>query len=198
MQLKFDWWKWLVMVLLGFFVLIMMYGCKTTRYVPVETIVKDTTSYAHWDSVVNERVKVIRDSLLSFHWEHNEKSVKDSTYIKDDVKTRVDDKGNVLGRDSTHIEIRYRDSKELSKVRDSLSHYKELADSVNIYKVQVDSIKHLLEVAQKDKVYVEKDLPGWDLFCWKFGMVSFWIIVVALIGTMIYFLKKRKVFSFFH
>lgn len=133
----------------------------------------DTTTYAHWDSIINERVKLIRDSLLSYHWEQTEKQVKDSTYIKDDVKTRVDESGKVLGKDSTHIEIRYRDSKELSKVRDSLIHYKEIAERASIYKAQRDSLNRELSIAQTKKEYIEKDLEGWDLFYWKFGMISF-------------------------
>lgn len=196
MQLRFDWWRWLITVLAGFFILLMMYGCKTTRYVPAETVAKDTATYAHWDSVVNERVRAIRDSLLSFHWEQNERQVKDSTYIKDDVRTRVDDKGNVLGRDSVHIEIRYRDSKELLSVRDSLSRYKELADSINIYKLQVDSLNKKL-IASKSKVeYVEKDLKGWRLFYYNLGMVSFWVIILSLIAIILVLMLKKSFHRF--
>ena len=180
MQLRFDWWRWLITVLAGFFILLMMYGCKTTRYVPAETVAKDTATYAHWDSVVNERVRAIRDSLLSFHWEQNERQVKDSTYIKDDVRTRVDDKGNVLGRDSVHIEIRYR----------------ELADSINIYKLQVDSLNKKL-IASKSKVeYVEKDLKGWRLFYYNLGMVSFWVIILSLIAIILVLMLKKSFHRF--
>ena len=196
MQLRFDWWRWLVTILVGFFIMLMMYGCRTTRYVDVEKVVRDTTTYAHWDSIVNERVKLIRDSLLSYHWEQTEKQVKDSTYIKDDVKTRVDESGKVLGKDSTHIEIRYRDSKELSKVRDSLIHYKEIAERASIYKAQRDSLNRELSIAQTKKEYIEKDLEGWDLFYWKFGMISFWVVSLMLV-TMIFFLTvkyKKKLF----
>ena len=196
MQLRFDWWRWLVTILVGFFIMLMMYGCRTTRYVEVEKVVRDTTTYAHWDSIVNERVRLIQDSLLSYHWEQTEKQVKDSTYIKDDVKTRVDESGKVLGKDSTHIEIRYRDSKELSKVRDSLIHYKEIAERASIYKAQRDSLNRELSIAQTKKEYIEKDLEGWDLFYWKFGMISFWVVSLMLV-TMIFFLTvkyKKKLF----
>lgn len=183
-------------ILVALFITMFMCGCHTTRYVPVETIVRDTTTFAHWDSIVNERVKVVRDSLLSYHWEQTEKQVKDSTYIKDDVKTRVDESGKVLGKDSTHIEIRYRDSKELSKVRDSLIHYKEIAERASIYKAQRDSLNRELSIAQTKKEYIEKDLEGWDLFYWKFGMISFWVVSLMLV-TMIFFLTvkyKKKLF----
>lgn len=196
MRLNFDWWTWLMTILVALFITMFMCGCHTTRYVPVETIVRDTTTFAHWDSIVNERVKVVRDSLLSYHWEQTEKQVKDSTYIKDDVKTRVDESGKVLGKDSTHIEIRYRDSKELSKVRDSLIHYKEIAERASIYKAQRDSLNRELSIVQTKKEYVEKDLEGWDLFYWKFGMISFWLVSLMLV-TMIFFLTvkyKKKLF----
>lgn len=190
MELRFDWWRWLVTILVGFFIMLMMYGCRTTRYVEVEKVVRDTTTYVHWDSIINERVKLIRDNLLSYHWEQTEKQVKDSTYIKDDVKTRVDESGKVLGKDSTHIEIRYRDSKELSKVRDSLIHYKEIAERASIYKAQRDSLNRELSIAQTKKEYIEKDLEGWDLFYWKFGMISFWVVSLMLV-TMIFFLTVK-------
>lgn len=102
----------------------------------------------------------------------------------------------MLGKDSTHIEIRYRDSKELSKVRDSLIHYKEIAERASIYKAQRDSINRELSIAQTKKEYIEKDLEGWDLFYWKFGMISFWVVSLMLV-TMIFFLTvkyKKKLF----
>lgn len=197
MRLNFDWWTWLMTILVALFITMFMCGCHTTRYVPVETIVRDTTTFAHWDSIVNERVKVVRDSLLSYHWEQTEKQVKDSTYIKDDVKTRVDESGKVLGKDSIHIEIRYRDSKELSKVRDSLIHYKEIAERASIYKAQRDSLNRELSIVQTKKEYVEKDLDGWDLFYWKFGMISFWLVSLMLVAV-IFFLTVRYKKKFFH
>lgn len=192
MQLRFDRWRWFVIILVGFFIMLMMYGCRTTRYVEVEKVVRDTTTYAHWDSIVNERVKLIRDSLLSYHWEQTEKQVKDSIYIKDDVKTKVDESGNVIGKDSIHIEIRYRDSKELSQVRDSLIHYKEIAERAIIYKAQRDSLNRELSIVQTKKEYVEKDLEGWDLFYWKFGMISFWLVSLMLVAMIFFFTIKCK------
>ena len=38
MELRFDWWRWLVTILVGFFIMLMMYGCRTTRYVDVEKV----------------------------------------------------------------------------------------------------------------------------------------------------------------
>ncbi len=111
-------------------------------------------------------------------------------------KQKVDESGKVLGKDSTHIEIRYRDSKELSKVRDSLIHYKEIAERASIYKAQRDSLNRELSIAQTKKEYIEKDLEGWDLFYWKLVMISFWVVSLMLV-TMIFFLTvkyKKKLF----
>ena len=191
MQLRFDWWRWLVTVLVGFLILLMMCGCRTTRYVEVEKTVKDTASYARWDSVANERVRVVRDSLLKLRFELNERYVRDSTYIKEDVKVRVDDKGNVLGKDSIRIEVRYRDSKELANVKDSLIRYKEIADSSMVYKEKRDSLQRLMSSLEKEKVYVEKELHGIDLLYFRIGKFLFWTSMYGIAGLFLLFIIRR-------
>ena len=69
-------------------------------------------------------------------------------------------------------------------------------ERASIYKAQRDSINRELSIAQTKKEYIEKDLEGWDLFYWKFGMISFWVVSLMLV-TMIFFLTvkyKKKLF----
>lgn len=196
MRLNFDWWTWLMTILVALFITMFMCGCHTTRYVPVETIVRDTTTFAHWDSIVNERVKVVRDSLLSYHWEQQEKSVKDSTYIKDDVRTRVDQDGKVVGKDSTHIEYRYIESAETKALKDSVNRLFEVESLLKTYKEQRDSLNKVLSETQYKVEYKEKDLEGMDLFYYRLGLVLFWVFILLIIsGFVILFVKKSK---FFH
>lgn len=196
MRLNFDWWTWLMTILVALFITMFMCGCHTTRYVPVETIVRDTTTFAHWDSIVNERVKVVRDSLLSYHWEQREKLVKDSTYIKDDVRTRVDQEGKVIGKDSIHIEYRYIESAETKALKDSVNRLFEVESLMKTYKEQRDSLSKVLDSKKSSIQYVEKDLEGMDLFYYRLGLVLFLVFILLVIsGFIILFVKKSK---FFH
>lgn len=195
MRLNFDWWTWLMSILIALFITMFMCGCRTTRYVPVETIVRDTTTYAHWDSIVNERVKVVRDSLLSYHWEQREKSVKDSTYTKDYVRERIDQSGKVVGKDSTHIEYRYRENKVNTSLRDSVNHLLEHVNLSKIYKEQRDSLNKVLAETQSKVEYKEKELSGIDLFYYRFGLILTWLLGLLIVsGITILFVKSK----FFH
>ena len=55
----------------------------------------------------------------------------------------------------------------------------------------------IMSIAQTKKEYIEKDLEGWDLFYWKFGMISFWVVSLTLVA-MIFFLTVKYKKKFFH
>lgn len=187
---------WIFSVALAIIIAFFICGCRTTRYVPVETIVRDTTTYAHWDSIINERVKVVRDSLLSFHWEQKEKLVKDSTYIKDDVRERVDQNGNVVGRDSVHVEIRYRENKETTMLKDSISRLREQVELMNSYKAERDSLSKVLKESKTKVEYKEVELGGFRWFCFLLGRFVFWAFLSFIIGKTIIYIAKDKLHKF--
>lgn len=171
-------------------------GCRTTKYVPVETIVKDTTTFAHWDSIVNERVKIVRDSLMSFHWEQRETSTKDSSYVKDNVRERVDQNGKVIGKDSTHIEIRYIENKMNTSLMDSISHLARFVSLSRIYKEQRDSLSKVLAETRTKVEYKEKELSGFKLFCYLLGKFVFWAFLAFAAGKVIIYIVKNKLHNF--
>lgn len=183
-------------VSLAILIAFLVCGCRTTRYVPVETIVKDTTTFAHWDSIVNERVKIVRDSLMSFHWEQREISAKDSSYVKDNIRERVDQNGKIIGRDSTHIEIRYIENKMNTSLRDSVSHLARYVNLSRIYKEQRDSLSKVLAETRTKVEYKEKELSGFKLFCYLLGRFMFWVFLTFVIGKTIIYIVKNKLHNF--
>lgn len=171
-------------------------GCRTTRYVPVETIVRDTTTLAHWDSIVNERVRLVKDSLMSFRWEQRETSAKDSLYVKDDVKERVDQNGNVIGRDSTHIEYRYIENKTNTSLKDSINHLARYVSLSGIYKKQRDSLNKVLSETQTKVEHKEAELVGFKLICYLLGRFVFLALLVFVVGKAIIYIVKNKLHNF--
>lgn len=174
------------------FVTLFLCGCRTIRYVPVETVVRDTTTYAYWDSIVNERVKIIKDSLSSFHWEQSQKSVKDSSFVKENVRERIDKDGKVIGRDSIRIEFRYVENKEDAKLRDSISRLMEQTELVSAYKYKVDSLKKVLDTQKVDVKYVQKELDGLDLLYYRIGKLMACLFIALLVVLIMNFLVKKK------
>ena len=183
-------------IALAILIALLICGCRTTRCVPVETVVKDTATFAHWDSIVNERVKIIKDSLMSFHWEQRETSLKDSSYIKDNIRERVDQNGKVIGRDSTHIEIRYIENKMNTSLRDSVSHLARYVGLSRIYKEQRDSLSKVLAETRTKVEYKEKELSGFKLFYYLLGRFVFWMFLTFVVGKTVIYIVKNKLHNF--
>ena len=98
MNLKFNWWKWLVICSISMLILSMFCRCTTTKYVPV-------TEY-------KDRVVVKTDSLLK----------TDSIYVHDSVSVYI--RGDTVFKDKYHLQYkdRYivRNKSDTLIVRDSI------------------------------------------------------------------------------
>ena len=98
MNLKFNWWKWLVICSISMLILSMFCRCTTTKYVPV-------TEY-------RDRVVVKTDSLLK----------NDSVYVHDSVSVYI--RGDTVFKDKYHLQYkdRYivRNKSDTLIVRDSI------------------------------------------------------------------------------
>ena len=82
MNLKFNWWKWLVICSISMLILSMFCRCTTTKYVPV-------TEY-------KDRVVVKTDSLLK----------TDSVYVHDSVSVYI--RGDTVFKDKYHLQYKDR------------------------------------------------------------------------------------------
>ena len=98
MNLKFNWWKWLVICSISMLILSMFCRCTTTKYIPVTEHI--------------DRVVVKTDSLLK----------TDSVYVHDSVSVYI--KGDTVFKDKYHIKYkdRYiaRNKSDTLIVRDSI------------------------------------------------------------------------------
>ena len=98
MNLKFNWWKWLVICSISMLILSMFCRCTTTKYVPI-------TEYI-------DRVVVKTDSLLK----------TDSVYVHDSVSVYI--RGDTVFKDKYHLQYkdRYivRNKSDTLIVRDSI------------------------------------------------------------------------------
>ena len=82
MNLKFNWWKWLVICSISMLILSMFCRCTTTKYVPV-------TEY-------KDRVVVKTDSFLK----------TDSVYVHDSVSVYI--RGDTVFKDKYHFQYKDR------------------------------------------------------------------------------------------
>ena len=109
MNLKFNWWKWLVICSISMLILSMFCRCTTTKYVPV-------TEY-------KDRVVVNTDSLLK----------TDSVYVHDSVSVYI--RGDTVFKDKYHLQYkdRYivRNKSDTLIVRDSIPYKVEVSKQLS-------------------------------------------------------------------
>ena len=109
MNLKFNWWKLLVICSISMLILSMFCRCTTTKYVPI-------TEY-------RDRVVVKTDSLLN----------TDSVYVHDSVSVYI--RGDTVFKDKYHIQYkdRYilRNKSDTLIVRDSIPYKVEVSKQLS-------------------------------------------------------------------
>ena len=118
-------------VLLILIATLIVCGCRTTKQ--TSTVKETVEKVANADSSAVEKDQNTKVSDQLHHSSDKSKETKDSVFIKEEVRTRVDASGNVTGKDSTRVELRFRESKEQIQIKDSLAKYKEIAASLLIY-----------------------------------------------------------------
>lgn len=161
-------------VLLILIATLLVCGCHTTKQ--TSTVKETAEKVASADSSAVEKDHNTKVSDQLHHSSDKSKETKDSVFIKEEVRTRVDASGNVTGKDSTRVEIRFRESKEQIQIKDSLAKYKEIAASLLIYKHKYDSLTNVLKENStiKETKEVKKTFP------W-FSITSFFIVLIVIL-----------------
>jgi len=196
MNLKFNWWKWLVICSISMLILSMFCRCKAKeRVIEKQTYITDKRNEAKWDSLFNARLVKELESYRASHKEYVKSTTKEKTHIKDSTSSKYDANGNKVGEDRFHYEYHEISQEDIQILRDSISSLKEYKDSTSIYHSKCDSLISVINKISKDKVYVEKQLSKTDKFFIRIGRVSFAILilgVVVFIGYLIIRNRKRS------
>lgn len=183
-------WKWASYVSAIGIVLLLLYGCRTPRTITKQTYIKDCSSDKRFDSLFTARMAYTFDQWLHYQKRENERSTKDSSYIKDSTATRLDAQGNKIGEDRFHYESHVRTEKEVQKLLDSLSHYRSLKDSVAIYRHRLDSLSSIKLSSDSATKVIEKPLTAAQKIYIQIGQVFCFCLVIIVI-YLLYCMKRK-------
>ena len=196
MNLKFNWWKWLVICSISMLILSMFCRCKAKeRVIEKQTYITDKRNEAKWDSLFNARLVKELESYRASHKEYVKSTTKEKTHIKDSTSSKYDENGNKVGEDRFHYEYHEISQEDIQILRDSISSLKEYKDSTSIYHSKCDSLISVINKISKDKVYVEKQLSKTDrafLNIGKIASVCLFIGILAFLGWIYWRLKLHK------
>ena len=196
MNLKFNWWKWLVICSISMLILSMFCRCKAEeRVIEKQTYITDKRNEAKWDSLFNARLIKELESYKVSHKESVKSTTKEKTHVKDSTASKYDANGNKVGEDRFHYEYHEISQEDVQILRDSISSLKEYKDSTSIYHSKCDSLMSVINEISKDKVYVEKQLSKTDrvfLNIGKIASVCLFIGIIAFFGLIYWKLKLHK------
>ena len=139
--------------------IISLCSCTTTRYVSVPEYHTDTLYKARTDSI---RWRVVTNVI-------------DSLNVRDSVILRVNDKGEVTGKDTWHWRDRFRSEK----------------DSTDYYKSRLDSLSHIKTDTISKPYPIEKTVTIYKLHWWQKSLM--WAGIAFLFSSIIWvFFKVRR------
>lgn len=183
-------WKWAITCLLVGLMLASFISCGTSKTVTKQTYLKDELNEKKFDSLLTARMAYSFEQWLHYQKQENDKSVKDSSYVKDSTATRFDAQGNKIGEDRFHYESHVRTEKDVQKLLDSISHYRSLKDSVTIYRHRLDSLSNIKRSSEISVKTVEKPLTTAQKIYIQIGQLFCFCLVIVIL-YLLYILRKR-------
>lgn len=183
-------WKWAIICLFVGLMLTSFLSCGTQKTVTKQTYLKDELSEKKFDSLFTARMAYSFEQWLHYQKQENDKSVKDSSYVKDSTATRFDAQGNKVGEDRFHYESHVRTEKEVQKLLDSISHYRSLKDSVAIYRHRLDSLSSIKLSSDSTTKVIEKPLTAAQKIYIQIGQASCFCLVIIVI-YLLYCIKRK-------
>ena len=166
-------------------------GCTATQKVVTrQTYISDKQS--HWDSIFNARLSATFELYQRTQSELKENSKSETNHIRDSTSTMVDKDGNILRQAKYHYESHNYTEVFVQKLRDSISYYKSYKDSINNYRLKIDS----LDKAKKDSVpypvYIEKPMNKTDAAFCRLGKVTAAFVLLFIVGMIFLSIYKNR------
>lgn len=130
-----------------FLFVLFLTSCRTRTVAMDRYVAYDRTS-SHTDTTLQSSFIQAFEQMARYQSSLREKSVRETSQVKDSVSTTVDADGKPIKTERWHTEVNNRESKETTRLKDSVLVLRQTVDSLQKLRVSKDS----LLVAQKDSI----------------------------------------------
>lgn len=185
----YNFWKTVVSITIAMYVSLLIIGCGTPKTVTKQTYLKDELNERKFDSLFTARMSYSFEQWLHFQKREIDKSVKDSSYVKDSTATRFDAQGKKIGEDRLHFEYHSRTEKDTQRLLDSIRQYKTYKDSISIYKYKCDSLMKVKK--ESDTKIIKEPVSKMQNILSHIGVLSCLTILVIVIYIFLYVYERK-------
>lgn len=187
--MKTKHWIIYLLVWVAYFSVLFLSGCKT-KTVTQEHYITDATVSKGLDASWQERFISAFEQMARYRNQEHEISTKEITHTKDSTSTTVDQNGKPIKTESWHSVVSNKESKEVSRLQDSLSVVSKKVDKQNLLILQKDS---LIRLKQDSINVLSRELTKNEQRLMTIGKISIGVAVgIAIAIVFLIWLWHRK------
>lgn len=175
----------------AYFSMLFLTSCKT-KTLTQERFITDSTESKSLDATWQERFVSAFEQMARYRSQEHETSIKETTHTKDSTSTTVDQNGKPIKTESWHSVVTDRDTKDVSRLQDSISSMSKEVDKYQLVVLQKDSLIRL----KQDSIHaLSRELTKAEqryITLGKYTSKIIWTLVVALIGLLVWLWHRKK------
>ena len=180
-----------LLVWVAYFSMLILTSCKT-KTVTQEHYITDNTVSKGLDASWQERFISAFEQMARYQNREYTSTSTETTHTKDSTSTTVDQNGKPIKTESWHSTVTNRDTKEVTKLQDSIFTMSKELDKYQFLIVQKDSLIRLkqdsIQVLSRELTKTEQKY----ITLGKYTAKMIWTLVVAVIGLLIWLWHRKK------
>lgn len=184
-------WIIYLFVWMAFFLTLFLTSCKT-KTVTQDRYITDTSVSKGLDQTWQERFVAAFEQMAQVRKQEKESSYRETTHTKDSTSTMVDADGKPIKTESWHEVITNKESKEVTRLQDSLYVVNKEVERQQSLIIQKDS---LIRLKQDSIQVLSRELTKNEqryITLGKFAMGAIIALILVIIGLAVWRWHRKK------
>ena len=184
-------WIIYLFVWMAFFLTLFLTSCKT-KTVTQDRYITDTSVSKGLDQTWQERFVAAFEQMAQVRKQEKESSYRETTHTKDSTSTMVDADGKPIKTESWHEVITNKESKEVTRLQDSLYVVNKEVERQQSLIIQKDS---LIRLKQDSIQVLSRELTKNEqryITLGKFAMGAIIALILVIIGLAVWLWHRKK------
>lgn len=184
-------WVFYLFVWMAYFLTLFLTSCKT-KTVTQDHYIKDTSVSKGVEQEWQERFVAAFEQMAKVRTQEKESSFRETTHTKDSTSTMVDATGKPIKTESWHSVITNKESKEVTKLQDSLTIVNKAVERQQSVIIQKDS---LIRLKQDSIRVLSRELTKSEqryMTLGKFAMGAIIVLILVIIAIAVWRWHRKK------
>lgn len=165
-----------------------MSGCRSQRYIQVES--SKTDSISQNSEILMQRVQNLLNEIRVLEQRRDSISARDSVAVRDSIVLHINEAGDIISKERYRDRIQKSDRTTTTENNKTTEITRQYIDS--LLTAQKTELMALIEESNQMPMPVERQLSKWEQVKQEVGGISIGILVVVIVIAVIWLIKKIK------